>query len=145
MKLSWTKFVFVLITFAPIAKAERIVPNFQQGVLTQHSETRSVILRDVKQYDMRSGYQFTVGGHNVAPSTSNIAPTGFTEQTGTIGGTATTYVLPDLSNKPAYSIVNQGGAFSYYETLETPGIQTYTHIIEEHTIESITDSTSTFQ
>jgi len=139
------RLIWLLIFFAPIAKAERIVPNFQQGVLTQHSETRSVILRDVKQYDMRSGYQFTVGGHNVAPSTSNIAPTGFTEQTGTIGGTATTYVLPDLSNKPAYSIVNQGAAFSYYETLETPGIQTYTHIIEEHTIESITDSTSTFQ
>jgi len=139
------RLIWLLIFFAPIAKAERIVPNFQQGVLTQHSETRSVILRDIKQYDMRSGYQFTVGGENVAPSTSNIAPTGFTEQAGTIGGTATTYVLPDLSNKPAYSIVNQGAAFSYYETLETPGIQTYTHIIEEHTIESITDSTSTFQ
>ena len=139
------RLIWLLIFFAPIAKAERIVPNFQQGVLTQHSETRSVILRDIKQYDMRSGYQFTVGGENVAPSTSNIAPTGFTEQTGTIGGTATTYVLPDLSNKPAYSIVNKGAAFSYYETLETPGIQTYTHIIEEHTIESITDSTSTFQ
>ena len=139
------RLVWLLIFFTPIAKAERIVPNFQQGVLTQHSETRSVILRDVKQYDMRSGFQLTVGGHNVKPSTDNIAPTGFTEQTGTIGGTATTYVLPDLSNKPAYSIVNEGAAFSYYETLETPGIQTFTHIVEEHTIESITDSTSTFQ
>ena len=139
------RLIWLLIFFAPIAKAERIVPNFQQGVLTQHSETRSVILRDVKQYDMRSGYQFTVGGHNVTPSTTNIAPTGFTEHTGTIGGTATTYVLPDLSNKPAYSIVNEGQPFSYYETLETPGIQTFIHIVEEHTIESITDSTSTFQ
>ena len=139
------RLIWLLIFFTPMAKAERIVPNFQQGVLTQHSETRSVILRDVKQYDMRSGFQFTVGGENVAPSTSNIAPTGFIEQTGTIGGTATTYVLPDLSNKPAYSIVNEGAAFSYYETLETPGIQTYTHLVEEHTIENITDSTSTFQ
>ena len=139
------RLIWLLIFFAPIAKAERIVPNFQQGVLTQHSETRSVILRDVKQYDMRSGYQFKVGGNNVTPSTTNIAPTGFTEQTGTIGGTATTYVLPDLSNKPAYSIVNEGQPFSYYETLETPGIQTFIHIVEEHTIESITDSTSTFQ
>ena len=137
--------LLLLIFNAPIAKAEKIVPNFQQGILTQHSETKSVILRDMKIFDMRSGYQFTVGGTNVKPSTDNIAPTGFTEQTGTIGGTATTYVLPDLSNKPAYSIVNEGAAFSYYETLETPGIQTYTHLVEEHTIENITDSTSTFQ
>ena len=139
------RLIWLLIFFAPIAKAEKIVPNFQQGILTQHSETKSVILRDMKIFDMRSGYQFTVGGNNVKPSTDNIAPTGFTEQTGTIGGTATTYVLPDLSNKPAYSIVNEGGAFSYYETLETPGIQTYTHLVETHTIENITDSTSTFQ
>ena len=138
-------FLLLLIFNAPIAKAEKIVPNFQQGILTQHSETKSVILRDMKIFDMRSGYQFTVGGTNVKPSTDNIAPTGFTEQTGTIGGTATTYVLPDLSNKPAYSIVNEGASFSYYETLETPGIQTYTHLVEEHTIESISDSTSTFQ
>ena len=138
-------FLLLLIFNAPIAKAEKIVPNFQQGILTQHSETKSVILRDMKIFDMRSGYQFTVGGTNDKPSTDNIAPTGFTEQTGTIGGTATTYVLPDLSNKPAYSIVNEGASFSYYETLETPGIQTYTHLVEEHTIESISDSTSTFQ
>ena len=137
--------LLLLIFNSPIAKAEKIVPNFQQGILTQHSETRSVILRDMKIFDMRSGYQFTVGGTNVKPSTDNIAPTGFTEQTGTIGGTATTYVLPDLSNKPAYSIVNEGAAFSYYETLETPGIQTYTHLVETHTIDNITDSTSTFQ
>jgi hypothetical protein len=139
------RLIWLLIFFAPIAKAEKIVPNFQQGILTQHSETKSVILRDMKIFDMRSGYQFTVGGTNVKPSTDNIAPTGFTEQTGTIGGTATTYVLPDLSNKPTYSIVNEGAAFSYYETLETPGIQTYTHLVEEHTIQNITDSTSTFQ
>ena len=139
------RLILLLSFFSVPVYAQSVIPNFQQGVLTQHSETRSVILRDVKQYDMRSGYQFTVGGHGVKPSTSNIAPTGFIEQTGTIGGTATTYVLPDLSNKPAYSIVNEGAAFSYYETLETPGIQTFTHIVEEHTIESITDSTSTFQ
>ena len=44
-----------------------------------------------------------------------------------------------------YSIVNEGAAFSYYETLESPGISSMTKIIEEQTIESISDSTSTFQ
>ena len=32
----------------------------------------------------------------------------------------------------------------YYETLETPGISNYTSIIRETTVESISDSTSTF-
>ena len=41
--------------------------------------------------------------------------------------------------------VSEGAAFSYYETLETPGIKSMTKIIEEQTIESISDSTSTFQ
>tara|TARA_R100000781_G_C4057962_1_gene120025 strand:+ start:314 stop:742 length:429 start_codon:yes stop_codon:yes gene_type:complete len=138
-------FLLLLIFNAPISKAERIIPNFQQGILNQHTETKSIITEDIKSFDIRNGYQLTVGGTNVEPSTTNIAPTGFTQTAGTVGGTATTYVLPDLSNKPAYSIVNEGAAFSYYETLETPGIQNYTHIIRTTEIEQISDSTSTFQ
>jgi hypothetical protein len=125
--------------------AERIIPNFQQGILNQHTETKSIIQEEIKSFDMRTGYQFTVGGENVAPSTDNISPTGFTQKPGTVGGTATTYTLPDLSNKPSYSIVNEGASFSYYETLETPGIQNFTHIIRTTEIEQVSDSTSTFQ
>ena len=136
--------IWLLFFFAP-ARAEKIVPNFQQGVLQQHTETRSVIMEDIKSYDLRTGYQFTVGGNNVEPSTDNIAPEGFIEIPGSVDGVGTTYVMPDLSNKPSYSIVNEGAPFAYYETLETPGIQNFTHIIRETTIEQITDSTSTFQ
>ena len=135
----------LLVILQSPAFAERIIPNFQQGILNQHTETKSVIQEEIKSFDIRNGYQLTVGGTNVAPSTTNIAPTGFTQTAGTVGGTATTYVLPDLSDKPAYSIVNEGAAFSYYETLETPGIQNYTHIIRTTTVEQISDSTSTFQ
>jgi hypothetical protein len=135
----------LLVILQSPAFAERIIPNFQQGILNQHTETKSVIQEEIKSFDIRNGYQLTVGGTNVEPSTTNIAPTGFTQTAGTVGGTATTYVLPDLSDKPAYSIVNEGAAFSYYETLETPGIQNYTHIIRTTTVEQISDSTSTFQ
>ena len=57
---------------------------------------------------------------------------------------ASTYVLPSLTNKPTYSIVNEGADFNYYETLEVPGLTNYTHVMRETTIESISDSTSTF-
>ncbi len=143
---SWlSKLALLSITFAPQVRAEKIVPNFQQGVLNNHTETKTVLKRDLTIYEWNTGYSLTVGGANVKPSTNNIAPSGFVKTPGTVSGVATTYVMPDLSTKPQYSIVNEGAAFSYYETLETPGIKSMTKIIEEQTIESISDSTSTFQ
>ena len=139
------KLALLFITFSSIAKAEKIVPNFQQGVLNNHTETKSVIKRDLTVFEFRNGYELTVGGMNIKPSTNNIAPSGFIRTPGTVSGVATTYVMPDLTTKPQYSIVNEGASFSYYETLETPGIKSMTKIIEEQTIESISDSTSTFQ
>lgn len=139
------RLIWFLILFAPIAKAEKIVPNFQQGVLQNHTETKSILNRDLTVFEFRNGYSLTVGGVNVQPSTNNIAPSGFIKTPSTVAGTATTYVMPDLSSKPEYSIVNEGASFSYYETLETPGIKSMTKIIEEQIIESVSDSTSTFQ
>ena len=145
MKSKWTKIALLFITFAPQVRAEKIVPNFQQGVLNNHTETKTILKRDLTIFEFRNGYDLTVGGMNIKPSTNNIAPSGFVKTAGTVSGTATTYVMPNLSTKPQYSIVNEGASFSYYETLETPGIKSMTKIIEEQTIESISDSTSTFQ
>ena len=145
MKSKWTKIALLFITFTPQVRAEKIVPNFQQGVLNNHTETKTVLKRDLTVFEFRNGYELTVGGMNIKPSTNNIAPSGFVKTAGTVSGTATTYVMPDLTTKPQYSIVNEGASFSYYETLETPGIKSMTKIIEEQTIESISDSTSTFQ
>ena len=145
MKSKWTKIALLFVIFAPQVSAEKIVPNFQQGVLNNHTETKTILKRDLTVFEFRNGYELTVGGVNVKPSTTNIAPSGFVKTAGTVSGTATSYVMPDLSTKPAYSIVNEGASFSYYETLETPGVKSMTKIIEEQTIESISDSTSTFQ
>jgi len=145
MRLLLSKLAFLFITFAPQVRAEKIVPNFQQGVLNNHTETKTILKRDLTVFEFRNGYELTVGGMNIKPSANNIAPSGFIRTPGTVSGVATTYVMPDLTTKPQYSIVNEGASFSYYETLETPGIKSMTKIIEEQTIESISDSTSTFQ
>ena len=121
-----------------------VIPNFQQGVLQQRVETKSTIVEDIKSYDIRNGYELTIGDTNVESSTGNVAPEGWTEVNTTINGVGTTYVSPNLNNKPTYQIVEQGASFNYFETLETPGISNYTHITRETTIESISDSTSTF-
>lgn len=125
-------------------QAVPVVPNFQQGVLQNHTETRSTVQETIQSFDFRTGYQLTVGGSNVTPSTGNVAPTGVTYQTNTVQGVGTVYTSPDLTNKPAYNIVTPGGSFTYFETLEAPGLSNYTQIIRETTIESISDSTSTF-
>ncbi len=124
--------------------SQNVIPNFNQGVLIQRSETKQTIVEDIKSFDIRNGYQLTVGGENVQSSTGNVAPTGWTKLDTTIQGTGTTYVSPNLDNKPIFSIVNEGQSFQYYETLETPGITNFTHIQRTTQLENITDTTSTF-
>ncbi len=138
------RFIFLLSFFSLPVYAQNVIPNFNQGVLTQRSETKSTTVEDIKSFDIRNGYQLTIGGENVESSTGNVAPAGWTKLDTTIQGTGTTYVSPNLDNKPTFSIVNQGESFMYYETLETPGITNYTHIQRTTQIENITDTTSTF-
>ena len=134
----------MLSLFSAPVYAQSVIPNFNQGVLTQRSETKSTVVEDIKSFDIRNGYQLTVGGENVKSSTGNVAPDGWTKLDTTIQGTGTTYVSPNLDNKPTFSIVNEGESFQYYETLESPGITNYTHILRTTQIENITDTTSTF-
>ena len=138
------RFIFLLSFFSVPVYAQNVIPNFQQGVLNQRSETKSTTVEDIKSFDIRNGYQLTIGGVNVKSSTGNVAPNGWTKVDTTVQGVGTTYVSPNLDNKPTFSIVNQGESFQYYETLETPGITNYTHIIRTTQIENITDTTSTF-
>ena len=138
------RFILLLSFFSVPVYAQSVIPNFQQGVLTQRSETKSTTVEDIKSFDIRNGYQLTVGGENVQSSTGNVAPTGWTKLDTTVQGVGTTYVSPNLDNKPDFSIVNEGASFMYYETLETPGITNYTHIQRTTHIENVTDTVSTF-
>ena len=138
------RFIFLLSFFSVPVYSQSVIPNFQQGVLTQRSETKSTTVEDIKSFDIRNGYQLTIGGENVESSTGNVAPAGWTKLNTTVQGVGTTYVSPNLDNKPDFSIVNEGQSFQYFETLETPGITNYTHIQRTTQIENVTDTLSTF-
>ena len=138
------RFILLLSFFSVPVYGQSVIPNFQQGVLTQRSETKSTTVEDIKSFDIRNGYQLTIGGENVKSSTGNVAPSGWTKLDTTVQGVGTTYVSPNLDNKPTFSIVNEGQSFMYYETLETPGITNYTQILRTTTIENVTDTLSTF-
>ena len=138
------RFILLLSFFSVPVYAQSVIPNFQQGVLKQRSETKSTTVEDIKSFDIRNGYQLTIGGENVKSSTGDVAPAGWTKLDTTVQGGGTTYVSPNLDNKPTFSIVNEGESFQYYETLETPGITNFTQILRTTTIENVTDTTSTF-
>ena len=138
------RFILLFSFFSVPVYGQSVIPNFNQGVLIQRSETKSTTVEDIKSFDIRNGYQLTIGGENVKSSTGDVAPAGWTKLDTTVQGVGTTYVSPNLDNKPTFSIVNQGESFQYYETLETPGITNFTHVTRQTTIESISDSTSTF-
>ena len=138
------RFILLLSFFSVPVYAQSVIPNFQQGVLTQRSETKSTTVEDIKSFDIRNGYQLTIGGENVKSSTGNVAPAGWTKLDTTVQGVGTTYVSPNLDNKPTFSIVNEGQSFQYFETLETPGITNYTHIQRTTEIQNVTDTLSTF-
>ena len=138
------RFIFLLSFFSLPVYAQNVIPNFNQGVLTQRSETKSTTVEDIKSFDIRNGYQLTIGGENVESSTGNLTPAGWTKLDTTVQGVGTTYVSPNLNNKPTFSIVNEGQSFQYFETLETPGITNYTHIQRTTQIENVTDTLSTF-
>jgi len=138
------RLILLLSFFSLPVYGQSVIPNFNQGVLIQRSETKSTTVEDIKSFDIRNGYQLTIGGENVKSSTGDVAPAGWTKLDTTVQGVGTTYVSPNLDNRPTFSIVNQGESFQYYETLETPGITNYTQILRTTTIENITDTTSTF-
>ena len=138
------KLILLIALFNIPVYGQNVIPNFQQGVLHQRSETKSTIVEDIKSFDFSNSYTLTVGGTNVESSTGDVAPSGWTQTTSTVQGVGTTYTAPDLGTRPTYSIVNEGESFSYYETLDFGGLQNYTHIIRTHNIENVTDTTSTF-
>ena len=82
--------------FSAPVYAQSVIPNFQQGVLNQRSETKSTTVEDIKSFDIRNGYQLTIGGENVESSTGNVAPAGWTKLDTTVQGVGTTYVSPNL-------------------------------------------------
>ena len=138
------RLIFLLSFFCVPVYAQSVIPNFQQGVLTQRSETKSTTVEDIKSFDIRNGYQLTIGGENVKSSTGDVAPAGWTKLDTTVQGVGTTYVSPNLDNKPTFSIVEEGKAFQYFESFEGNGLRNYTHIMRTTQIENITDTTSTF-
>ena len=98
------------------ALAVPVVPNFSQGQLTSRTESRVVTSETIVSEDFSTGWEYTVSGQNVKPSSNNITAPAVDAGSITVNGITTTWKGLDLNNKPTWSIVEPGANFMFAET-----------------------------
>jgi len=123
-----------------------VVPNFTQGSMTSHTETTSTVTETINSMDYNTGWQYVVTGTNVE-SNGNLTPTGADSINATqvtLDGVTSTWNGLNLTDRPEFSIVTPGGSFQFTESYQGPGLSNHTVIQRTTTINSVTDTTSTF-
>ena len=129
-----------------VARAVPEVPNFTQGSMTSHTETTSTVTETINSMDYNTGWQYVVTGTNVE-SNGNLTPTGADSINATqvtLDGVTSTWNGLNLTDRPEFSIVTPGAAFQFTESYQGPGLSNHTVIQRTTTINSVTDTTSTF-
>jgi len=138
--------VLLLISGTGAARAVPVVPNFTQGSMTSHTETTSTVTETINSMDYNTGWQYVVTGTNVE-SNGNLTPTGANSINATqvtLDGVTSTWNGLNLTDRPDFSIVTPGAAFQFTESYQGPGLSNHTVIQRTTTINSVTDTTSTF-
>ncbi len=138
--------VLLLLSSTGVARAVPVVPNFTQGSMTSHTETTSTVTETINSMDYNTGWQYVVTGTNVE-SNGTLTPTGSgsinTTQV-TLDGVTSTWNGLNLTDRPDFTIVTPGAAFQFTESYQGPGLSNHTIIQRTTTINSVTDTTSTF-
>tara|TARA_R100001443_G_scaffold10821_1_gene20502 strand:- start:9474 stop:9887 length:414 start_codon:yes stop_codon:yes gene_type:complete len=123
------------------ALAVPVVPNFQQGSMTSHTETTSKVVETINSMDYNTGYQYSSTGSGIEPVNGTLSPTtGSTSVT--IDGVTSSWT--GVTDVPQFRQTTQGGAFQFTETYSGPGLQNHTIIQRTTEVTSITDTTSIF-
>lgn len=108
----------MFLLMAP-AKAASVVPNFTNGTITSETTSRTEVTEVINVVEYSNATSYTVTGVNInIPST----PT------------------PGAD----YTIVEQGAAFQFTETLMTPGISKESQVTRTTITESFTTTLSVF-
>ena len=149
--------ILVLLGSTGAARAVPVVPNFQQGSMTSHTETESTVTETINSIDYRTGWEYTVTGvgveingeplnPNVSTTTVQVAPTVGTGEAGGATAAAVTSSFDGLnfSTQNNFTISEPGGAFQFTQTYSGPGMTNQTIIQRVTSIQSVTDTTSTF-
>ena len=138
--------VLLLLSGTGAARAVPVVPNFTQGSMTSHTETTSTVTETINSMDYNTGWQYVVTGTNVE-SSGNLTPTGagsINATQVTLDGVTSTWNGLNLTDRPDFSIATPGAAFQFTESYQGAGLSNHTIIQRTTTINSVTDTTSTF-
>ena len=133
-----------VLAIARTATAVPVVPNFTQGAMTSTTETTSTVTETINSMNYDTGYQYVITGTNVQMDSTSISPTSNLTTENNIEGVTSTWTGLDLSTKPNFTIATPGAAFQFTETYSGPGLKTQTIIQRVTTVESVTNTTSTF-
>ena len=123
-----------------------VVPNFTQGSMTSSTTTTSTVTETINSMDYNTGWQYSATGTGVSAS-GNLTPTGSgsTNTTNvTLDGVTSQWTGLNLEQRPNYTLTTQGGAFQFSESYLGPGLSNHTITQRTTTIQSVTDTTSTF-
>ena len=148
--------ILVILGSAGSARAVPVVPNFQQGSMTSHTETESTVTETINSIDMRTGWEYSVTGvgvdnngeplnPNVSTSTVTVTPNVGGAEEGAVTGTVTSsFDTLDFSTVNNFTIHEPGAAFQFTQSYSGPGVTNQTVIQRVTEIKSVTDTTSTF-
>ena len=137
------------------ANAVPVVPNFQQGSMTSHTETESTVTETINSIDYRTGWEYSVTGvgvsNNGEPLNPNVNTTTVTvgqgtngENGGITGSVTSSYDALDFNNQTNFTQTTPGAAFQFTQSYQGPGMTNQTIIQRVTSIESVTDTTSVF-
>ena len=148
--------VLLLLSFGgTAAHAVPVVPNFQQGSMTSHTETESTVTETINSVDMRTGWEYTVSGvgisndgaalnPNVNTSTVTVNPSVGSGEAAVTGAVTSSFDNLDFGSSPQFTITTPGEAFQFVQSYQGPGVTNQTLIQRVTTVKSVTDTTSTF-
>ena len=144
-----------LLSIGTPVMAVPVVPNFQQGSMTSHTETESTVTETINSIDYRTGWEYSVTGVGisnddgplnppVSTSTVTVSPSVGTGEGAITGSVTSSFDSLDLSNQPNFTITDPAVGFQFSQTYSGPGMTNQTIIQRVTSIQSVTDTTSTF-
>ena len=147
--------VVLLLGSAGAARAVPVVPNFQQGSMTSHTETESTVTETINSIDYRTGWEYSVTGVGIdnngqplnpptSTSTVTVNPTVGSGDAAVTGSVTSSFDSLDFSQTNNFTLTTPGAAFQFTQSYQGPGMTNQTIIQRVTTIQSVTDTTSTF-
>ena len=147
--------IILLLGSAGAARAVPVVPNFQQGSMTSHTETESTVTETINSIDYRTGWEYSVTGVGIdnngqplnpptSTSTVTVNPTVGSGDAAVTGSVTSSFDSLDFSQTNNFTLSTPGAAIQFTQSYQGPGMTNQTIIQRVTTIQSVTDTTSTF-